>query len=281
MTSIEYSLFRAKFVKPRQTAFSHTEDLTPRDFFIRALSERLSSELRKGSIWHIGNIKNFSDNTGYFAIGRTTDSTIAKFDDITGNFVEEDLKESPYTHCVFDARIGIIGIAKKSSLAQTAKGVAKRIEQLLSISSVIRDNDISVEIKPIPDPEDFLRLLATAYRITRFSATFRGPNPFDADEYFQKPLSVYLSATNGDKGKAQVQGEDLNKDVLQNVTRSTAATGNEASARIIKIKSEKSIMISLKGDPVKRRYDEDEHKPEIVLADLTNLYHRVRNDERA
>jgi len=84
-------------------------------------------------------------------------------------------------------------------------------------------------------------LLASAYRVTRFAATFRGPNPFDADEYFQKPLSVYLLATDGEKGKAQVQGKDLNRQALQEVTRSTAATGNEASARITKGESEKQI----------------------------------------
>lgn len=189
MASIEYSLFRAKFVKPSQTSFLHA-DLTPRDYFLRALEERPSAELRKGYIWHIGNIRYFSETTGYFAIGRTTNSTIEKFDDQTGNFIEEELEQSPYTHCVFDARIGFVGIAKKASLTQTSKGVAARIEQLLATTLIIAENDISVEIDPIPDPEDFLRLVASAYKVTRFAATFRGPNPFDADEHFQRPLSV-------------------------------------------------------------------------------------------
>ncbi len=279
LTSIEYSLFRAKFVRPSQTSFLHL-DLTPREFFLQALLERPSSELRKGCTWHIGNLHKFSETTGYFAIGRTTNSTIEKFDDQSGNFVEEILEESPYTHCVFDAQIGFIGIAKKLSLAQTSKGIAAHIEQLLATTRVISENAISVEIDPIPDPEGFLLALASAYKVTRFSATFRGPNPFDADEHFQKPLSVYLSAVNGSKGKALVQGEDLNREILQGVTRSTAATGNEASARIIKVKAQKPITINLKGDPVKRRYDEEDHVPEAVLTDLTNLYHRVRNDER-
>ena len=279
MASIEYSLFRAKFIKPRQTSLLHT-DLTPQDLFLQALLEKPSGELREGYIWHIGNIEYFSETTGYFAVGRTTNTTIDKFDDLTGNFVEEELEESSYTHCVFDARIGFIGIARKASLAPAAKGIAARIEQLLSMSRVITENDISVEIAAIPDPEGFLLSLASAYRVIRFAATFRGPNPFDADEHFQKPLSVYLSAANGEMGKAQIQGEDLNREVLQDVTRSTAATGNEASAKIIKHQSEKPKTINLKGDPVKRNYDEDEHIPRTVLADLTNLYHRVRNDER-
>ncbi len=279
MASIEYSLFRAKFIKPSQKSFLH-EDLTPRDMFLRALDARPSGEHRKGFIWHIGNIKYFSEDTGYFAVGRTTKSTIEKFDDTTGDFIEEELEESPYTHCVFNAHIGFIGIAKKASLASTTKGVASRIEQLLAITSVIAENNVSVEIAPIPDPEGFLHALDSAYRVIRFAATFRGPNPFDADEHFQKPLSVYLSSANGEKGKALIQGEDLNRVVLQEVTRSTAATGNEASARIIKNKSQKSLTINLKGDPIKRRYDEDEHQPEVVLADLTSLYHRVRSDGR-
>jgi len=278
MASIEYSLFRAKFIKPRQTSFLHIE-MTPRQLFLKALEEKPSAELREGYIWHIGNIRYFSEDRGYFAVGRTTNSTIEKFDDLTGNFVEEELEQSPYTHCVFDARIGFIGIAKKASLAQTAKGIAARIEQLLSMTKVIEENNISVEIPPIPDPDGFLRAITSAFRVTRFAASFRGPNPFDADEHFQRPLAVYLSAANGERGKAQIQGEDLNRDVLESVIRSTAATGNEASAKIIKSRPQKAITINLKGDPVRRRYDEKEHKPELVLADLANLYNKVRNDD--
>jgi hypothetical protein len=223
--------------------------------------------------------RKISETTGYFVIGRTTNSTIEKFDDSTGNFVEEELEESPYTHCVFDARIGLIGIAKKTNLAPTSINIANRIEDLLSQSKVIKANNITVEIRPIPDPEGFIKTLASAYQVSSFTAFFRGPNPFDADEHFQKPLSVYLSAANGEKGKAQIQGDDLNRKVLQNVTRSTAATGNEASARIRKNKNQKSITINLRGNPVKRRYDEEEHQPALVLADLINLYQKIRYDE--
>jgi hypothetical protein len=278
MTSIEYSLFRAKFIKSPQTSI-FDENLTSKDLFLSVLAEKPAGESRKGNIWHIGNIEKFSETTGYFAIGRTTNSTIEKFDDSTGNFIEEELEESPYTHCVFDARIGLIGIAKKTNLAPTSINIANRIEDLLSQSKVIKANNITVEIRPIPDPEGFIKTLASAYQVSSFTAFFRGPNPFDADEHFQKPLSVYLSAANGEKGKAQIQGDDLNRKVLQDVTRSTAATGNEASARIRKNKNQKSITINLRGDPVKRRYDEEEHQAALVLSDLTNLYHKIRYDE--
>jgi hypothetical protein len=150
----------------------------------------------------------------------------------------------------------------------------------LATSMVVRERQLSVEILPIPDPEGFIRALETALRVTRFSATFHGPNPFDADEHFQRPLSVYLQATRGKRGRTYIQGEDLDRKVLQDVTRSTAATGNEASARITKGRSQRPITINLKGDPVKRRYADNEHDPKQVLEDLTSIYHRVRNDQR-
>ncbi len=277
MTSIEYSLFRAKFIRPQQS-WVFDSNMTAKDLFISALQERPSGELRKGNTWHIGNIENFSGTAGYFAIGRITKSTIEKFDDSTGNFIEEEVEEGPYTHCVFDAQIGLVGIAKKTSLAPTSNSIARRIEDLLFQTKIIKENNIWVEILPIPDPEGFLKALASAYQVSSFTAWFRGPNPFDADEHFQKPLSVYLSSANGEIGKTQIQGTDLNRKVIQDVTRSTAATGNQASARIKKSESQKSTTINLKGDPVKRRYDVEDHQPKKVLDDLTKLYHRVRND---
>jgi hypothetical protein len=278
MATIEYSLFRAKFVKSNQRSLFYA-DATPSELFLLALEEKPSAELREGYRWHIGNIQLFSEMTGYFAIGRTTKSSIEKFDPATGNFLEEELETSPYTHCVFNAAIGIMGIAHKPSLAPTVKGIAARIQQLLSRSKVIRASKTSVEIAPIPNPESFLLAIDSAYRVPRFAATFHGPNPFDADELFQKPLSVYLASANGERGRAQIQGQDLNRDVLQSVTRSTAATGNDASATVQRTKSQKPIRIHLQGDAVKRRYAEKEHRPEAVLEDLEKLYDRVRANE--
>lgn len=278
MQTIEYSLFRVKFIKPAQQALFN-EKITPKELLISAVLQKPSAELRAGYHWHIGNVKLFNDARGYFAIGRTTTSSIEKFDGVSGNFIEEETEESPYTHCVFDSSIGFIGIAKKPNLSQTTKGIANRLEDLLSLTDGVMENKIAVEVRPIPDPDGFLKAITEAYKVYSYSATFRGPNPFDADEYFQKPLAVYLSAANGHKGKTTIKGDDLNREVLAEVTRSTAATGNEASARVQKNRAQKAITVNLRGDPIKRRYDEEEHHPEIVLNDLTNQYMKVRHSE--
>ncbi len=278
MPSIEYSLFRANFIKPVQQSFLH-DNLTSREVFIRAINDRPLAELRKGYTWHIGNFDTFTDSAGYFAIGRTTKATIKKFDEKTGNFLEEELSTSLYTHCVYDASIGFVGIARKNSLAGTAKGIASMLERLFSHTNTVLQNEITVEIAPIPDPDGFLKALTNAHRVTKFSATFRGPNPFDADEHFQRPLAFLCSKAQAAKGKAQVQGEDLNRDVLKGIARSTAATGNEASAMIVTLKGHKAHRVNLSGDPIKRRYDEMDHDPKQVLEDLINLYKKVRTNE--
>lgn len=280
MATIEHSLYRAKYIRPSQGSFLHDE-LPARELFLRSVQEKPSAELREGYHWHIGNVQLFGPWHGYFAVGRTTTSTIEKFDVETGNFIEEELESSPYTHCVFDADIGFIGIARKSNLSPTTKGVATRLQQLLASTDTVKTNEITVEINPIPDPDGFLKALNNAYRILTFSATFGGPNPFDADAYFQRPLSVYLATANGTSGKAVIKGDSLDSEVLQEVTRSTAATGNQASAKIQKKKKQKPITITLKGDPIKTSYDENEHEPQLVIADLRVVYKRIRESEKA
>ncbi|SKC83318.1 hypothetical protein SAMN05445504_3606 [Burkholderia sp. CF099] len=282
MASIEYSLFRVKFITGRQLDL-FSEGVDRLATFVAAINERPSAELRKGYLWHIGNVEIFSPSTGYFAVGRSTQKTIEKFDVDEGNFVHEETEESPFTHCVFDAKLGLLAIARKTSLGSDAKSIAQKIQLLLQATSPVFAQNLTVEILPIPDPEGFLRMLSDAYKVIRFTATFHGPNPFDADEHFQRPLSVYLQAADGTAGKAQIHGDNLNRAVLSEVTRSTAATGNEASARIIKARSERPVTINLRGDPIKRVYDENGHIPRFVIEHFIEIYRKVRaygNDSR-
>lgn len=275
MAIVEYCLFRVKLLLPRQISWLHY-NVTRKEVFLASLEEKPDSQLRRGYTWHIGNVRLFSSNSGYFAIGRTTRSTIEKFDAETGNFIEEELETSPYTHCVFDAEIGLLGIAKKPSLAPTVETIGRRVADLLSRTKEVRENNIEVEISPIPDPDGFLREIKEAYSVTQFTATFHRPNPFDADELFQRPLAVYLAAAGGETGRTQVNGEDLDRDTLTAVTKSTAATGNEASAKIKRDRGSRAVKIHLSGSALGTSYEESMHDPENALNDLKGMYRHVR-----
>lgn len=277
MAATEFSLFRIKFIKPSQKCLFHDKEKTPGDYFKAALEDRPSLQIREPFVWHIGNLEYFSATYGYFAVGRTSKKTVDLYDEKTKNFVEIDHKESPYAHCLFDSEIGILVISKNNILSQRTEMIAEKIEKLLSLNSGIFLNEVRVEISPIPDPEGFIRQLSNASLVTRFTASFGGPNPFDADEYFQRPMSVYLAAARGEDGSTTIKGESLSNETLVEVSKSTAATGNRASARIKRYKSSKPETIHLEGDPVKRRIDLGHYSLQDVLEQFLKIYHDIRS----
>jgi hypothetical protein len=275
MSTIELHLFRIKFIKPKQRLLFNN-NWTPANIFKSALEEKPSIEFRQDHIWHIGNLQTLDNSGGSFAVGRTTKTTVAKYDLETGNFIEEYFEESPYTLCLYDLNIGLIAIAKKSKLAPTTNGIAKKLNKLLSASKSVRENDINIKIDIISDPEGFIQKIKSSYSLKKFTSHFTGPNPFDADELFQKPLSVYCQAINGDKGRVLVEGDSLDTDVAISIAKSSASTGNEASANIVAYHGGTVKKINLKGDPVKKSYKEEKFKMEVALNEMRLEYQRVR-----
>jgi hypothetical protein len=275
MSDIELHLFRIKFIRPIQTSMLHDQK-SASEIFKEAISAKPSSEFRQDYIWHIGNIKKIDDYGGSLAVGRTTKTTVSKYDIESGNFVEEYFEQSPYTICLYDLRIGFLAIAKKSKLAPTSAGIASKLKKLLDTTQVVRLNELDVRIDPISDPTGFIQKLSSAYALKRFTAHFTGPNPTDADELFQKPISIYCQAVNGVSGKVVTDGDALNNEVVVEVTKSVAATANEASARIVERQGQRAKNIHLRGDPAKKTFAEERFSEEIALNDMRNEYRRIR-----
>jgi len=277
MLSTDFYLYRLKLVRPHQQSFFH-ENLSRSDVFLEALKERPSVELRKGHFWHIGNLAVLDNFGGYFAIGRTTNSILEKYDDSSGNFVEELLETSPYTHVIFDARIGFLAIAKKTKLSPTVGGIARNICRLFERAEVVIRNDIEVSIDPISDPYNFIDAIRAAYSIRAFEVTFSRSNPFDADEFFQKPMEKYLDAANGEKGKTNISGVNLDSETLVDVTKSIAATGNDAK---VVLKVREGVRYStkrLRDNPAHFAIEEGDFTPEIALTEARETYTYVRGE---
>lgn len=274
MGSREYHLYRAKFIKPAQFSLL-AENKSSMDLLLNSIHDKPEYTLSTGSEWHLANVKMLDDFSGSFAVGRTTKTTVEKFDKEIGDFVDELDDSGPYTVVVFDAKIGLLGISKKSKLAPNASSIARRIKDLLSTTKTAIDSGIDIRIDVIPDPEDFLDKLRGAYSIRKFRATFTGPNPVDADELFQKPLSVYAQSMGASSGTLEVVGEALNEEVAESVAKSTAATGNTASARVIPYKGTKAKNIKMKGDAVVVIVDDNATNSQ-VLEQMQAEYLRVR-----
>ena len=278
MAIVDLYLYRMKLVLPSQRSLFH-ENLGRPEIFRRILEERPSAELRRGTYWHIGNLAFVDDYGGYFAAGRTTQSILEKYDASTGNFLEETLETSPYTHVLFDCQIGYLAIAKKTRLSPTVDGIARKLGRVLEGSRVARQNEMDVSLDAISDPHDFIESVRSAYSIKRFEVTFSRSNPFDADEFFQKPMEKYLDAANGQKGKTEVSGKDLDPETLISVTKSVAATGNDAKAVLRSREDMRYSTKKLRGNPAHFAVAEEEFSPQSGLAESRHLYSTVRGDE--
>jgi hypothetical protein len=270
----EYHLYRAKFIKPAQLPL-FSERKSSMDLFLSSIHDKPNLSLTSGSAWHLGNIKMIGEYSGSFAVGRTTKKTFEKFNKETGDFIDELDDSAPYTIIIFDAKIGLLGISKKSKLAPNASSIARRIKDLLLTTETAIESEIDVRVDVIPDPEDFLDKLRGAYSIRKFKATFTGPNPIDADELFQKPLSVYARNMGASSGTLEVVGESLNENVAESVAKSTAATGNTASARVVPKRGSKATNIKMKGDAVVVTVDQEASNSK-VLEQMQVEYMRVR-----
>jgi hypothetical protein len=270
----EYHLYRAKFIRPAQLPLLG-EQKTPAELFLSAINDKPEYRLATGSEWHLGNVSLFNEHSGSFAVGRATKTTLEKFDKESGDFIDKLDDSGPYTIVVFDSKIGLLGIAKKSCLAPNASSIARRIKELITTTKTVTDSGVDVRIDIIPDPEDFLEKLRSAYSIRKFRATFTGPNPIDADDLFQKPLSVYAQEMGASSGVLEVVGEDLNESVAESVAKSTAATGNTASARVITSKGKPAKNIKMKNQVVVVNVDQEASSSDI-LEKMQREYSRVR-----
>lgn len=274
MASSQYYLYRAKFIKPDQMPLFFAER-SAANLFLSAINDKPALSLSSGVEWHIGNIEFIDSSRGSFAVGKTTKTTLEKFDKESGDFVNNIDDAGPYTKVIFDCDIGLLGIAKKSKLAPDAATVARKIRELLAQSVTVTESGIEVRVDYIPDPNGFIIKLRDAYSIKKFKATFTGPNPTDADELFQKPLSVYAKEMGAQTGSLEVRGHALNEEVAEAVAKSTAATGNKASARIIPKNGDKEMLIRMEGEAVVISIDEDSSTSDVIER-MQKRYAEVR-----
>lgn len=270
-------LYRLKATRLEQSPL-FSANVSRKEFIYNLLRLKPSEELRSGYIWHIGNVSEVSDDGLTFAVGRTTIASQEKYDEGTGDFIEVDDEESPFTYVFYDQKFGVLGLSPKYKLAPTTKGIARNLEKLLNASPYSKDNGVRIEIGEISDPETFIQQLHEAYAVVGFKMEFGEPNPFDVEKDFHAPMEALLNETGGEKGFTTLQGEDLEREPLEELTRSVASVGNNASARIRKKAGDRPVTKNLKGDPASVLVEEAgiREKAVDVVRRLRDAYQRIR-----
>ena len=269
----EFQLFRIKVYENNQLHLF--EDLTRPQILLTLLEQGPAAELRRGITWHVGKIHRLDDTAIYFRLGKTTRSTVEVFRE--GDFVETEFESAPYTHIFLDRELGVTAIARKTRLAPRPQGIARQLERLLNETPWLKERGHRIEIGALKDPEEFIQYLRSAYSVRRFSVTFTPPNPLDIDDDITRPFQEWLSSTKAIKGKAEIDGPELDAEKLASVARSAAATGNEASARLSLEKEARPVTKHLSGGPVTIGQDElgAEEEKVTFLARIRAVFRRV------
>jgi hypothetical protein len=272
---INFQLFRLRlFIKP--TLFN--QDLDRMKILKKLILAKPSAELRQSFMWHIGNVKLLDSDSAYFAIGRTTKSIVELYDIKARDFILGEYPEAPYTHAYIDFNLQVLAIAYKKRLAQYTKTIGKQLEKLLNAQKILQDVDTTADIAPLNDPRDFLTHIKEASIVKKFTAEITLPNPFDSSEDWEKPFQHFVRSVEGNKGKAIVSGDDLNRNVIEEVTRACAASGNDVSALMKDTEIGRFRTRHLKGLAVTLDYDDEdpEETRESFIKEIREIYNKIK-----
>lgn len=273
---LEFQLFRIKVFPSAQESLFPDERKTPQQILVQGIRSLPELELRKGFVWHIGNVSEIDDEGLYFRLGRTSRTTIEIYRD--GKFLDQEFPVSPYTHAVLDTSLEICAIARKSKLSKTPKGLGSQLQRLLLESAIARHLRVAFEVSAVTDPEDFIAHLRSAHSISKFWLTFTKPNAIDADRDFIKPMERLLSEADGNKGKAIVEGESLRSETLEALARSAASTGDDAGASLQIETDQSRTHVTLRGNVAVVTNDEpqDDEEKRGLLWKIREKYHAIR-----
>lgn len=278
-----FYLYRLKIERPETPSIFDDQSRSPGGIILAAIEEKPSEELRKGQSWRIGNIQKLSTGTVFFALGKITKATHELYDEALGDFVAEALEEAPHTYVAVDLEYQVCAIAQKTKIAPRVDNIAKNLAKLLSASNVAELGHLEFTLSEISDPDEFLELVRNAVRISEFEMTFSPPNPFDVNRQFHKPMEEFLQAAHAQHGKTAIKGESLEAEVIEDLARSAASSGNKAKARIQSNEDAKPTLKHLDGNPVTVSVGEivtDDEKAGL-FARIREAYRRVRGTDQA
>ena len=227
-----FFLFRLTIERPHSLFDDQT--LSSRQVILDAIEKKGSHSRRNGPQWRIGNLQKLNGSSVFFALGKITQKTLQLYDNEAGDFVEAPFDEAPHTYVVVDLEYQICAIARKTIVSQTPNGAATNLKRILNAAhegSVDRAF-MKFALSPIDDPEEFLDLIRSAHRVSEFTVQFSLPNPIDVERQYMRPMEQCLRHAHGEKGETTLRGPHLNPELLEELTRSAASSGNPARARI-------------------------------------------------
>ena len=211
-----------------------------------------------------------------FEFGKITQKTREFYDDVQGNFVDAPLEMALHTSVAVDLGLQVCAIAPKGpTVAQQIQRISSNLERLLNVSKCAHEGKLEFQLTAMNEPSQFVDLLRNAARIASFDITFSPPNPFDVENQFHKPVELFAAAARAKSGRLSVRGPDLTRDVLIDLSRSAASSGESASARIQSDEESKPRLRRLSGNQATVEVNETEN----IWKKIRAAYNRIRGSK--
>jgi hypothetical protein len=241
-----------------------------------------TADVGRGSEWHLGNIETVSPEGIGFAMGRTMAVKSPQFDSVSHDFMEEEAMRAPFTIGVFDQRHQACGIIRKAGVSQSSSEIASKLASLLNAAPYARESNMRIFVDPIIDPVGFLEAIRSASSVTRFSFTASRPNPADVNRLIQRPAEEFTQAAGGDRTRIEVEGENLDKEIIEDLTKAVAAVGETAAANVRPEPHARTKRVYLGGNPVVEPVDAGASNTLFgaILGQTREAYDRIRNSFR-
>lgn len=271
--SKKFFLYRVKFVRDHQKEI-FDDGASPEEIFGESINSKPSIKLSRGGEWRLANVTDIGTVGGYFAVGRISKSKSDRFDFDNGEFFEDEDYQGPFARVYFNKNLGVIAIEDKYKLNSRVETTAARIRSLLLGSDAVKQRKVRCLVEEIWDPESFVDQIKSCDSVVRFTSTFTGPNPIDADKFFQKPLQVYADLMKASTGKIQVNGPSLDKKMVVAAARATAATANGATARI----SKKNTLKTIPLENIKTSFSSESDNPVDIYNSMMERYRQVKDE---
>lgn len=274
-------VFRVRCEHLEQPEF-FSEHRDPVAVILDAFDARPTTEVGGGSEWHIADTEIFAGNAAKFQIGRVQKISNPQFNERDLKFYEAEGERAPYANGVFDGDTQTCVIERKSSVSPKAIDLAPKLEKLLNSTRIASKSDLRIVVDELRDPENFIEQIRGAERVVRFSFSAEFENPHDVAALIHKPAERYNEAIGGEKTTIESRGQNLDKEIVEEMARSAASVGDPASATVKEAGATKGRAIYLRGTPLLEKVEmpeQVENLKDAMLSAARRAYHRIRKPQ--
>lgn len=229
-----------------------------RDWIGDFMRQQPEAEIGRGRRWRIGNVTSVG--------GR-------------GLLLSVATPEPAYA--LYDSEYGLLSLAPpKPARASGAVDMARGLQALLNAHARTH-HDLRIEIDAVIDPEGFIDHIMDAFAVTEFTVQCGEPDVRDDGHAPFAPMQAMLEAAGGTRARTSILGEDLDREMLERLTRAAAGDGHEVRIRLKEAMGQRPVSRHMRGHTIDFlvRKEDIPGRADTVLAMARQIFLHIRGGD--